>query len=126
MADRKPPAPRKTTTARKTTARKTTARKTTTLRAVGKDEAAPAQPAKPMTVTQAAAKGTTRDLLVALRDRVATAVENPNTPARDLAALTKRLMEIDREIEAIDARAKQEAEEDGAEVEDGDFDESAV
>ncbi|WP_418063148.1 hypothetical protein [Pimelobacter simplex] len=97
----------------------------TTLRAVGEDETPP-PPAEPMTVTQAASKGTTRDLLVALRDRVATAVENPNTPARDLAALSKRLMEIDREIEAIDARAKQEAEEHGAEVEDGDFDESAV
>jgi hypothetical protein len=50
---------------------------------------------------------------VATRDRIAVAVENQNTPARDLAALTKRLMEIARDIEAIDARAEQEAIEGG-------------
>ena len=38
-------------------------------------------------------------------------MEDPNTPARDLASLTKRLLEIAREIEAIDARAEEEAEE---------------
>lgn len=82
--------------------------------------------ARPKTVTQAAQAGSARDLLVAMRDRTAVAVENPNTPARDLAALTKRLMEIVREIEALDARAKQEADEDASQVEDGEFDSSAV
>ena len=77
------------------------------------------------TVTQAASAGSTRELLVAMRDRTAVAVEDPNTPARDLAALTKRLMEIVREIEAIDARDR-EADEDGHQVEDGEFDASAV
>jgi hypothetical protein len=43
-----------------------------------------------------------------MRARVATAVEDPNTPARDLAALTRRLMEIAKDIEAIDVAAKQE------------------
>lgn len=66
-----------------------------------------------LTVTQAASAGTTRELLVALRDRVAKDVENPNTPARDLAALTRRLMEITRDIEAIDAAAAVEG--DGSE-----------
>ena len=70
--------------------------------------------------------GSARELLVAMRDRTAVAVENPNTPARDLAALTKRLMEIVREIEALDARTKQEADEDASQVEDGAFDASAV
>lgn len=78
------------------------------------------------TVTEAASKGTTRDLLVTMRDRVAKDVENPNTPARDLAALTKRLMEIVRDIEAIDARSAEEATEDAAEVEDGEFDAASV
>lgn len=78
------------------------------------------------TVTEAASTGTTRDLLVTMRDRVAKDVENSNTPARDLAALTKRLMEIVRDIEAIDARAHEEATEDAAEVEDGDFDAASV
>jgi hypothetical protein len=95
----------------------------TPLRAVSPDEKPAA--VRPKTVTDAAAQGTTRELLVAMRDRVAKDVQNENTPARDLAALTKRLMEIVRDIEAIDARAEQEAKE-GAEVEDGDFDASAV
>lgn len=94
------------------------------LRAVADDEKAP--DAKPQTVTQAASTGTTRDLLVTMRDRVAKDVENANTPARDLAALTKRLMEIVRDIEAIDARTDQEADKDADEVEDGDFDAASV
>lgn len=68
-----------------------------------------------MDVTEAAADGTTRELLVAMRTRVALAVEHPDTPARDLASLTRRLLEIIREIEAIDARdAEEEAEGAGA------------
>ncbi len=86
----------------------------------------PGPPPTPKTVTSAASGGTTRELLVAMRDRVAKTVENENTPARDLAALSKRLMEIVRDIEAIDARESQEASDDGSEVEDGDFDASAV
>ena len=79
-----------------------------------------------MTVTKAAKDGSTRDLLVAMRDRVAKDVENPNTPARDLAALTRRLMEITKEIDAIDARAAEEAGEDGDLPDDEAFDASAV
>jgi hypothetical protein len=62
-------------------------------------------------VTRAAKDGTPRELLVAMRDRIAVTVEDPNTPARDLAALTKRLMEVVRDIEALDARAAEEAKE---------------
>lgn len=65
---------------------------------------------KPKSVTEAADAGSTRELLVAMRARIAKAVEDPNTPARDLAALTKRLVEVVRDIEAIDARQVQEAE----------------
>src|SRR5688500_1144947 len=95
-----------------------------TLRAVAPGEKAP--PVKPKTVTEAAATGTTRELLVAMRARIAKAVEDPNTPARDLAALTKRLVEVVRDIEAIDARAEQDGAGSGDEVEDGAFDASAV
>ena len=84
----------------------------TPLRAVTADEPPPA-PKRPKTVTEAAASGTPRELLVAMRDRVAVAVENPNTAARDLAALTKRLREITLDIEAVDARAHEEASESG-------------
>ena len=79
------------------------------LRTVAPDERS--QPKRVKTVTEAAASGTQRELLVAMRARIAKTVEDPNTPARDLAALTKRLMEVVREIEALDAREEQEASE---------------
>ncbi len=92
------------------------------LRAVEPGEKAPRK--APKSVTQAADKGTTRELLVATRTRIASAVENPNTPARDLAALTKRLFEVVRDIESIDAREEQEA--GNGPVADEAFDASAV
>ena len=45
--------------------------------------------------------------------RIAEAVENPRTPARDLAALTRRQMEISKEIEQM-RREKVEKETEGA------------
>lgn len=100
------------------------ARKAASLRVVAAGETSP-KPVKPKTVTEAADGGTTRELLAAMRSRIAKAVEDPNTPARDLAALTKRLTEVVRDIEAIDAREEQ----DGAgraEVQDGSFDATAI
>jgi hypothetical protein len=79
----------------------------------------------PKSVTEAAATGTQRELLVSLRTRVAEAVEDPNCPPRDLAALSRRLQELSKEIAAIDAREAQEAGAD-AEVGDGEFDASAI
>jgi hypothetical protein len=93
------------------------------LRAVAAGETA--RPKPPTTVTDAAANGTPRDLLVTMRARIAEAVEDQNTPARDLAALTKRLVEVMRDIEAIDAREKQEAQR-NADVIDETFDASAI
>ena len=55
-----------------------------------------------MNIAEAAAGGSERDLLVAMRDQIATNLDN-GVPPRDLASLTKRLMEITREIKAIDA-----------------------
>ena len=91
------------------------------LRAVKPGEVPPV----PKSVTEAASGGSVRDVLVAMRARVAKDVENENTPSRDLAALTKRLMEIIRDIEAIDAR-KADDDHVGPAAEDGDFDASAV
>lgn len=54
-------------------------------------------------VKAAAESGDRRELLVAMRDRIAVAVENPRTPPRDLAALTRRLLEIAKDLEAMDA-----------------------
>jgi hypothetical protein len=76
-------------------------------------------------VTRAAGDGNRRELLVAVRARVATAVEDPNTPARDLAALTRRLLEIAKEIESIDVAAEEESGERGAAPDEA-FDESAI
>lgn len=75
------------------------------LRPVGRDEKAP--PRK-LSVSEAAATGDHRALLVAMRERVARTVSDPDCPPRDLAALTRRLQDIAKEIEAIDLRAKEE------------------
>lgn len=70
------------------------------LRAVSEDEKPEPKRAKTVTESQTVY----RDLLVATRSRIARAVDDPNTPARDLAALTRRLLETAREIEAIDSQ----------------------
>jgi len=93
------------------------------LKAVAPDAEVPQR--RPKTVTKAAANGNRRELLVAMRARVATAVEDPNTPARDLAALTRRLLEIAKEIEAIDTAAEQE-DRDANPSPDEAFDSSAI
>jgi hypothetical protein len=61
-------------------------------------------PRKPLTLAEAAAKGSHRDLLVAMRTRIAATIQDPKCPPRDLAALSRRLQEIAREIEEIDSR----------------------
>lgn len=60
-----------------------------------------------LSITEAADAGEVRALLVALQARVATAVQDPGTPARDLAALSKRLMEIAHEIKALDIETEE-------------------
>lgn len=94
-----------------------------TLRVVDPGEVSAARVA-PRTVSDAAERGTTRELLVTMRNRIAKAVEDPNTPARDLAALTKRLVEVVRDIEAIDAREEQDAQK--RDAPDEAFDASAI
>lgn len=91
------------------------------LRAVKPDEKAP----KKLDVAEAAASGDHRTLLVAMRDRIAQTVRNPDCPPRDLAALTRRLQDIAKEIEAIDLRSKQEADEDAI-APDEEWDEEAL
>lgn len=55
----------------------------------------------PMSVLEAAESGSYLDELLALRRRCAVAVTDPTTPARDLAALMRRQIEISKEIRAI-------------------------
>lgn len=54
---------------------------------------------RPMTIRNAAKKGK-RQLLEAMRDKVAATLDDGVAP-RDMASLTKRLMEIDEELEAV-------------------------
>ncbi len=90
------------------------------LRAVAADEKAP-----PKTITEAASTGTHRELLVAMRDRIAKAVEDPACPPRDLASLSRRLHELSKDIEQHDAVEAQEVAR-GGDVADEDFDASAI
>lgn len=59
-------------------------------------------------VSAAAESGDRREELVAMRVRIAGAIDDEKTPARDLAALTRRQIDIAKEIEAIDKQAAEE------------------
>lgn len=76
------------------------------LRAVTPDET-PREPTR-QSVAAAAETGDHRTLLVAMRDRIARTVSDPKCPPRDLAALTRRLQDIARELDQIDQRNRQE------------------
>ena len=56
-----------------------------------------------MTVAEAAKTGTERQLLEAMRDRIAEAITDPDCPKRELAALTLRLANIVKEIKAVES-----------------------
>jgi hypothetical protein len=58
-----------------------------------------------MNIKEAAESGSRRDLLVSMRDLIAKELHN-GVLARDMAALTRRLLEITKEIEALDAAEK--------------------
>ena len=62
-------------------------------------------------VFEAAESGDHRALLVAMRDRIAKTVADPKCPPRDLAALTRRLGDIAKDIRALDLAAEQEGDE---------------
>ena len=67
-----------------------------TLRAVTAEEKA-----RPTSILEAAEQGSRLEELRAMRRRIARAMDDVNTPARDLAALSRRQLEIGKEIEAI-------------------------
>lgn len=80
-----------------------------------------ARPKRVLTVLEAAESGDYLAELVALRRRIATAVSDPNTPARDLAALSRRQLEIAREIETIKASARGDEVGEAADTPDEEF-----
>lgn len=65
------------------------------------------------------------DLLQRTLTRLESAVFDPDTPPRDLAALTRRLLEVSREIERLGLKDG-EAGPVASEVEDAEFDEETV
>ncbi len=65
---------------------------------------APGKTVAPKSIADAAKSGTQRELLVAMRDRIATTADRSDCPPRELAALTKRIADIVKEIDALDAR----------------------
>ena len=64
-----------------------------------------------MSVVEAAASGNRLELLLALRTRLAWSINDPACPARDLAALTRRIMDVAKEIAEIQERIQQEIDE---------------
>ncbi|TPG31648.1 hypothetical protein [Mycolicibacterium hodleri] len=77
------------------------------LRAVGEGERRP-QRRKVLTVLEAAKVGSRRELLVAMRDRIAETVSRVDCPTKDLSPLTRRLQELDRDIARLDALEESE------------------
>lgn len=67
------------------------------------------RPPGPKTLKQAAEKSS-RDLLVMMRDSILAKMDD-GVPAHTLAPLSKRIMELDKEIRAIDAKARQDTHE---------------
>lgn len=92
-----------------------TARKTP-LRAVKANEKAPA-PKKPLTILEAVEAGDRLAELVAMHRRLAKALDDPQCPPREMASLSRRQMEIGREIDAMKAAGRGEDGEQPAEDE---------
>ncbi|MDR7113891.1 hypothetical protein J2X03_003793 [Microbacterium trichothecenolyticum] len=95
------------------------------LHAIGPNDVPPQTP-RPKTIAEAAEKGSTLDELRLMRMRIARALDDPNCPPRDLAALSRRQIELGKEIDAIEARNREEGAVSDGGVEDGEFDASAV
>jgi hypothetical protein len=93
------------------------------LRAVGAGD--PVPKAKPTSIEQAAEEGSTLDELQLMRRRIARALDDPNCPPRDLASLSRRQIELGKEIDVILARKREEAG-GGVGVADESFDAAAI
>ena len=68
------------------------------LRSVAEDEPKPRR----SSVAEAAQSGDRLELLVAMRDRIAKTISDPDCPPRDLASLTRRLQDIAKEIDVLE------------------------
>lgn len=75
-----------------------------------------AEPA--MTVVEAVASGTSKQVLVAMRARLAKAFDDPGTSPRDLAAITRRMTDLDDRIRAIQTAEQEASDEEDEDTED--------
>lgn len=94
------------------------------LRAVTPDEKAPRR--EVTTVSAAVVDGDRREQLEAMRKRIAKAIDSDEIRGADLASLSRRLMEIGKELEVLAAAEKQEAADDARDVSPESFDSSAI
>ena len=78
----------------------------TPLRVAGTDE----KPARPESVSSAVQKGSPRDVNIAMQDRIAKAIDAEDIRGADLAALSRRLHELRKELSAMDAQSREAAE----------------
>jgi hypothetical protein len=83
----------------------------TALRAVGADE----KPARPESVSAAVQAGSPRDVNIAMQDRIAKAIDADDIRGADLAALSRRLHELRKELAAMDAQAQEAVEDESIE-----------
>lgn len=81
-------------------------------------------PAPPMTLAQAVETGDYRSILVAQRREIALSLPDERGPAK--AALHRQLSAIAKELDAMDAKTKQEASEDGELAGDEEWSEEAI
>jgi hypothetical protein len=63
---------------------------------------------KPLSVVEAATRGSHEEMLAALRVRLAVAMVDPIAHPRDLAALSRQLLEIDKELHGTKAGTEED------------------
>lgn len=96
------------------------------LRAVTPGDKPPRKP-RVTSVSTAASKGDRLAELRAMRKVLARVIDDQETPARDLAALTRRLMEVSRDIESEEAKVReQEAQVTASDAGDGQWRPEAI
>lgn len=74
-----------------------------------------AAPVRPESVSKAVESGSPRDVNIAMQDRIAKAIDAEDIRGADLAALSRRLHELRKELAAMDAQAKEAAEDESVE-----------
>ena len=74
---------------------------------------------KPLSIIEAIEAGDRLAELEATHRRIGRAVQDEDTPARDLASLTRRQMEISKEIEGLKRQIVEEAQENGVSADEG-------